>query len=87
MSFQENVKSKKEREKPLKLVSKYDSNYILCGDFNLDEKSQLVKDIEGCLKNLGPNYNVTTWTTKPFNYEEKKISKLEHRIDFVFGQK
>ena len=60
---------------------------IFTGDLNITPNTESIKLIEKHLKNCGPNYNESTWTTKPFDFMGFKETKLKWRVDYVFASK
>lgn len=63
------------------------NNFILTGDFNAQPGSEVIKRIEERVKNLGPEYDQKTWTTKPFSHDGFEADKLDYRLDYIFGTK
>lgn len=67
------------------IIRKKRKNYLLTGDFNATPDSLIVKTILKYLKNAGPELNLATWTTKPFDYHGLfKANKLRWRLDYIF---
>ncbi len=67
------------------IIKTKNENYVLTGDFNSASSGIVLKTIEKYLKNLGPDLNLNTWTTKYFNYNGFEENKLNWRLDHVFG--
>lgn len=66
-------------------IAENKSNFILTGDFNAVPNSEVISIIEKHVKNLGPDYDKKTWTTKPFSYNGFVANALDWRLDYVFG--
>ena len=60
-------------------------NFILTGDFNARPDSEVIKCIQNHVKNLGPDYDQKTWTTKPFSYNGFEANTLDWRLDYALG--
>lgn len=82
--FEETEMKILEEDNLLKVISEYDRNFILTGDFNVTPKSRLVSELEKTLINAGPDYPHNTWTTKPFSYNGFEENELNWRLDYVF---
>lgn len=85
--FEETEQKIEEENNLLRYISNKKSGFILAGDFNVTENSQLVKKLEGKFQNAAPDYSYKTWTTKPFDYKGFKETELNWRLDHVFCTK
>ncbi len=62
-------------------------DFVLTGDFNSVPDSYLVSNIGKQLEHAGPDFEVKTWTTKPFSYNGFEATELNWRLDYVFTTK
>ncbi len=83
--FKESELKSKEENRLLKAIAGHKNKFILSGDFNVDEDSRLISELEQLLMNAGPNYSEKTWTTKPFDYNGFRENNLNWRLDYVFS--
>lgn len=83
--FEPSQRKLAEAQSLVEAVSSNTEKYILTGDFNATPGSQVVAGIEKLLTNCGPEYDVNTWTTKPFSYGGFEANTLEWRLDYVFS--
>jgi endonuclease/exonuclease/phosphatase family metal-dependent hydrolase len=82
--FEPTPRKKKEVKRLLDLMKKQKGQFIMTGDFNCTPSSEYVQEIMRVLKSAGPNFDLPTWTTKPFEYNGFKEDKLRWRLDYVF---
>ena len=73
-----------ESDRLLNILESKNDKYIITGDFNAVPESYLVPKVERLLKHAGPDYEVKTWTTKPFSYNGFEETDLNWRLDYVF---
>lgn len=85
--FEPTKRKLKETENLIKSLEKRDSKFTLSGDFNALPKSTVIKLIEERFINLGPDYSINSWTTKPFSYNGFEENELNWRLDYIFGTK
>jgi len=85
--FQETKAKLTEENHLLTSIKPYPNNFILTGDFNVDEHSQLIHQLEKNFTNVGPDYSHKTWTTKPFDYNGFHEENLHWRLDHIFATK
>ncbi|MCA9347941.1 endonuclease/exonuclease/phosphatase family protein [Candidatus Saccharibacteria bacterium] len=83
--FEPSQRKFEETEELAKAIAENKSNFILTGDFNAVPNSKVIRTIEKHVKNLGPEYEEKTWTTKPFSYNGFEANTLDWRLDYVFG--
>ncbi|MCA9397391.1 endonuclease/exonuclease/phosphatase family protein [candidate division WWE3 bacterium] len=82
--FEETQEKIEEEKNLLEAISSYNSDFFLTGDFNTDENSYLIKNLQQQLVHTGPDFDTKTWTTKPFNYKRFTENELRWRLDYVF---
>jgi len=85
--FEPSERKLRETDALVRAIENNKSNYILTGDLNAVPGFQVIRKVEGCVANLGPDYNENTWTTKPFSYNGFKVDTLTYRLDYVFGSR
>jgi endonuclease/exonuclease/phosphatase family metal-dependent hydrolase len=85
--FEINQQKAQETNNLISFVSKHKTNFIIAGDFNATPGSCTIEQFDKKYKNLGPDYDKNTWTTKPFSYNGFKESNLNWRLDYIFGTK
>ncbi|MEO8784892.1 MAG: endonuclease/exonuclease/phosphatase family protein [Candidatus Saccharimonadales bacterium] len=76
-----------EADSLLEIAASKNSNYMLTGDFNSLPDSYLVSSMQKKLIHAGPDFDVKTWTTKPFSYNGFEETKLNWRLDYAFATK
>ncbi len=84
-AFEPSERKLQETDALVKAISNNKSNFILTGDFNAQPNSEVIRRIQECVVNLGPDYDQNTWTTKPFSYNGFEVNELDYRLDYVFG--
>lgn len=84
-AFEPSERKLQETDLLVKTIKDNHKNYVLTGDFNAQPDSEVIHRIEKHVRNLGPDYDQKTWTTKPFSYNGFEANALEHRLDYVFG--
>lgn len=60
------------------------NHFIFTGDLNAPPDSPTIQTISENLRNVGPDFAVPTWTTKPFSYDGFKETELKWRLDYIF---
>lgn len=73
-----------------KLASFFKKNpekLVFTGDLNITPDSESIRQIEKYLVHCGPDYQESTWTTKPFSYKGFEETKLRWRLDYAFATK
>lgn len=83
--FAETSEKRDEEEKLLRLLSNQKERFVITGDFNADENSLLIEQLNQSFIHAGPDYTYKTWTTKPFSYQGFAEDRLAWRIDYVFS--
>jgi endonuclease/exonuclease/phosphatase family metal-dependent hydrolase len=83
-SFSYSKAKELESDQLIEAVSSNTSRYVLTGDLNALPDSKTVAKLERILKIAGPDYEVATWTTKPFSYDGFEAKGLNWRLDYVF---
>jgi len=78
-------RKKNEALKLFKYIQSNSSKYMLAGDFNMTPGSDGMKIFTAKFKNLGPSLERKTWTTKSFSYGGFDETKLNWRLDYIFG--
>lgn len=78
---------KKETSKLIKVLKTKKNRFIFMGDLNAMPNSYTIKQIRRYLTNCGPDFSQKTWTTKLFQHQNFKTSKLNWRLDYVFATK
>lgn len=66
---------------------KENDNIIFTWDLNLTPDTKSIKMIEKELQNCWPDYEQSTWTTKPFSFVWFEETELNWRLDYVFASK
>lgn len=66
-------------------VARHSGRFILTGDMNATPGSYTIKSLEAHMKNVGPVYQDSTWTTKPFSYDGFEETELRWRLDYIFA--
>lgn len=84
-AFEITDRKREENKKLLEAVANNDENFILTGDFNAKPDSEVINQISTKLKNVGPNYSIKSWTTKPFSYDGFEANTLDWRLDYIFA--
>ncbi len=84
-AFEPSERKLQETNALVEAIKDKSKNFILTGDFNAVPGSKVISRIEKYVKNLGPDYSQKTWTTKPFSYDGFEATKLDYRLDYVFG--
>jgi endonuclease/exonuclease/phosphatase family metal-dependent hydrolase len=67
------------------LKTKKRGRFIFTGDLNAMPGSPTIEAISSVLKHIGPGVSQTTWTTKPFSYDDFEETKLNWRLDYIFA--
>jgi len=79
-----NDKRRKQVDNLISLV-KNKKNYCFTGDLNSAPDTYTITQLKKYLVNAGPDFDQSTWTTKPFDYHGQfKEDKLRWRLDYVF---
>ena len=73
-----------EADNLVKILSTKKENYVFAGDLNALPDSYTISEVSKILKNAGPSFEESTWTTKPFNYNGFVADKLKWRLDYCF---
>ena len=60
------------------------SSYILAGDFNAAPTSEIISAMTERLVQVGPDYELGTWPTKPFATDAGSVDLLRDRLDYIF---
>ncbi|MEK7614034.1 MAG: endonuclease/exonuclease/phosphatase family protein [Patescibacteria group bacterium] len=68
----------------IKVVQEKEKQYLLTGDFNALPESYTITELQKYLKNVGPEVEAKTWTTKPFSYNGFEATTLDWRLDYGF---
>lgn len=76
-----------EIKKLARFFKKNPNKLVFTGDLNMAPDSESIKQIEKYLVHCGPNYQESTWTTKPFSYKGFEEDRLRWRLDYVFATK
>ena len=84
-AFEPSDRKLQETDALVEAIKNNDKDFVLTGDFNAQPDSEVIKRIETHVKNLGPDYDQKTWTTKPFSYNGFEASTLDWRLDYAFG--
>jgi endonuclease/exonuclease/phosphatase family metal-dependent hydrolase len=82
--FHDSKRRKSEADNLLAIVNTKRSSFILTGDFNSSPNSYLVSGLQQHLMHAGPDFEVKTWTTKPFSYNGFEETELNWRLDYIF---
>ena len=85
--FVETVKKITEENKFINFCNRFTKPLIICGDFNANESSFIVSELQRNYLNAGPDYSAKTWTTKPFSHEGFQADSLSWRLDHIFVSK
>ncbi len=84
-AFEPSERKLQETDALVEAIKDNSQNFVLTGDFNAHPDSKVIKRIESHFKNLGPDYDQKTWTTKPFSYNGFEADALDWRLDYIFG--
>lgn len=84
-AFEPSERKLQETDALVEAIKDNSQNFVLTGDFNAQPDSEVIKRIESHVKNLGPDYDQKTWTTKPFSYNGFEADTLDWRLDYIFG--
>jgi endonuclease/exonuclease/phosphatase family metal-dependent hydrolase len=85
--FEINKQKQLETDNLLKIISRHKSKFVISGDMNAPPGSYTIKKLGSMFKNIGPDYDKNTWTTKPFNYNGFSEKNLNWRLDHIFATK
>ncbi len=84
-AFEPSKRKLQETDALVKAISNNKNNFILTGDFNAQPNSEVIRRIQECVVELGPDYSQNTWTTNPFSYNGFEANDLDYRLDYIFG--
>lgn len=82
--FEQTTRREMENNKFLDYLATDEKPQIFCGDFNATPDSRLITELTKRYTHAGPDFNQKTWTTKPFEHESFKATRLDWRLDYVF---
>lgn len=85
--FEDTPQRKYEVDSLVSIVAQKDKAFVLAGDLNSLPGSYLVSKLQQQFKHVGPDFDVKTWTTKPFSYNGFEATELDWRLDYVFASK
>ena len=82
--FEETDRKRQEADRLVAELAKPKDTFVFSGDLNVVPSSYTIEQVEKLLRNVGPNTDEKTWTTKPFDYNGFKETELKWRLDYVF---
>ncbi len=85
--FKSTPRKKREADELIKEIRLHNKSYIFTGDLNSAPDTYTVKEISKHLKNVGPELQQNTWTTKPFSYQGFEETERNWRLDYIFATK
>jgi endonuclease/exonuclease/phosphatase family metal-dependent hydrolase len=83
-AFEMSQRRKQEARQLMAEVSPGAGKFVLTGDFNAEPQSYVITQVSRVLRSAGPSYDLPTWTTKPFSYQDFTADELRWRLDYVF---
>lgn len=86
-AFVSTPRKEQETAKLVDILKTKKEKFIITGDFNAGPDSPTVQSVGSVLKNIGPDFNHKTWTTKPFSYDGFEEAELNWRLDYIFATK
>lgn len=84
-AFVNTSRKEQEAEKLARILKTKKRNFIFTGDLNAAPNSPTVQAVADLLKNIGPDFEENTWTTKPFAYDGFEEAELRWRLDYMFA--
>jgi len=84
-AFQPTSNKTAETDALIARIGQHDSKFIFTGDLNATPDSYTIRSLDQLMKQVGPDIQVKTWTTKPFSYNGFEETELNWRLDYVFA--
>jgi endonuclease/exonuclease/phosphatase family metal-dependent hydrolase len=84
-AFASTPRKQQETQRLIDILKIKQSKYIFTGDLNAAPDSPIIQAVSDVLKNVGPDLNQPTWTTKPFSYDGFEETNLNWRLDYIFA--
>jgi endonuclease/exonuclease/phosphatase family metal-dependent hydrolase len=84
-AFRQTAAKRAEADKLLSILQTKRRRFMIGGDFNALPRSYTIRTIGKHLRNAGPPYKESTWTTKPFSYGGFAANTRDWRIDYCFA--
>lgn len=84
-AFVSTLSKEKEADALAAILRTKKQNFVFTGDLNAAPGAPTIYKVAQILKNVGPDYNEKTWTTKPFSYDGFEETELRWRLDYIFA--
>jgi endonuclease/exonuclease/phosphatase family metal-dependent hydrolase len=84
-AFRQTPAKRAEADKLVSVLQRKRRRFVIGGDFNSLPRSYTIRAIAKHLRDAGPSYKESTWTTKPFSYSGFVANTRDWRIDYCFA--
>lgn len=84
-AFVSTPRKQQETAQLVKILQSKKQNFVFTGDLNATPYSHTIEAVSGVLRNVGPDLDQNTWTTKPFSYDGFEETELKWRLDYIFA--
>lgn len=83
--FEQTAAKRAEADALVEILRRKRRRFVIGGDFNSLPESYTILAVQKYLRDVGPEKNQNTWTTKPFSYGGFSADTRDWRIDYCFA--